>query len=169
MRVIDVSGPDINNGLGCRVTVWAAGCNHHCPGCHNPETWNYDQGDKLSDVEYKVFDKAKYDYISGLTFSGGDPLAQNTKSLIRLYKFIKKFKKKFPNKDIWIYSGDYYENLRKRFIIRLILRKCDVLVDGPFIIKERNIKLPFRGSNNQRIIDLNATRKNNEMTLLSIE
>ena len=154
MNVLTLTTPDIENGLGCRVTIWVAGCNRHCPGCHNKHTWAYDQGKPLlsEDVLNKIFQECKYDYIRGITISGGDPFDQSDESLNELLKFIELFKAKLPGKDIWIYSGGIYEDLMKNPIIKKILSYCDVLVDGPFIQEKKELDLDFRGSSNQRII-----------------
>ena len=156
MRVLTVTTPDIENGFGCRVTIWFAGCNRRCPGCHNPHTWDYNQGSNLFDEKVfdKIFEEVNKDYIQGITLSGGDPFAQNKESLKELLKFIKLYKLRFPEKDIWIYSGGLYEDFIKDDIIRDILLWSDVLVDGPFIQDKFVLDLPFRGSTNQRIIDL---------------
>ena len=156
MRVLTLTTPDIENGFGCRVTIWVAGCNRHCPGCHNPHTWAYNQGKKLISVEVllKIYEQVDKDYIQGITISGGDPFDQDEESLNDLLFFIKDFKINFPDKDIWIYSGGLYEDFIKNDIIREILLWSDVLVDGPFIQEKKLLDLPFRGSTNQRIIDL---------------
>lgn len=163
MKVLTITTPDIENGFGCRVTVWVAGCNRKCPGCHNPHTWNYNQGKELlsDEVMNKIFQKASYDYIQGITLSGGDPFDQDKESLEELLIFIKQFKLEYPNKDIWIYSGGLYEDFIKDDTIREILVWADVLVDGPFIQEKKILDLPFRGSTNQRIIDLNKSFLNN--------
>jgi len=156
MRVLTITTPDIENGFGNRVTIWFAGCNRHCPGCHNPHTWNYNQGKEL--LSDKVLDKimfeAGYDYIQGITLSGGDPFDQDEDDLKELLTFIKQFKLEYPDKDIWVYSGGFYEDFIKDDVIREILLWCDVLVDGPFIKDLKKLDLPFKGSTNQRIIDL---------------
>lgn len=156
MNVLTLTTPDIENGLGCRVTVWVAGCNRRCPGCHNPHTWDYNQGKRLLSVEVllPIFTELDKDYIQGITISGGDPLDQDEDSLRDLLYFVKVIKTKFPYKDIWIYSGGIYEELIKNETIQDILLWCDVLVDGPFIQEKKVLDLPFRGSTNQRIIDL---------------
>lgn len=156
MNVLTLTSPDIENGLGCRVTIWVAGCNRHCPGCHNPHTWDYNQGESLlsEKVLDKIFSEVDFDYIQGITISGGDPLDQKDSSLNDLLTFIKMFKEKYPKKDIWIYSGGIYEELIKNTIIKDILSYCDILVDGPFIQDLKQLDLPFRGSTNQRIIKL---------------
>ena len=156
MRVLTITTPDIENGFGCRVTIWVAGCNRHCPGCHNPHTWNYNQGKNLISVEVltKLYMEVDNDYIQGITISGGDPFDQDEESLKELLFFIKDFKMKFPTKDIWIYSGGLYEDFMKNDTIREILLWSDVLVDGPFIQELKLLDLPFKGSTNQRIIDV---------------
>ena len=156
MRVLTITTPDIENGLGCRVTVWVAGCNRHCPGCHNPHTWIYNQGKELlsDEVLDKIMYEAGYDYIQGITLSGGDPFDQDEESLKELLTFIKMFKLEYPSKDIWIYSGGLYEDFLKNDTIRDILIWSDVLVDGPFVQEKKLLDLPFKGSTNQRIIDI---------------
>ena len=159
MKVLTITTPDIENGFGCRVTVWVAGCNRRCPGCHNPHTWAYNQGKELlsDEVMDKIFYECGYDYIQGITISGGDPFDQDETSLTELLIFIKQFKLEFPDKDIWIYSGGLYEDFIKNDTIREILLWSDVLVDGPFKQELKVLDLPFRGSTNQRIIDLNKS------------
>lgn len=159
MKVLTITTPDIENGFGCRVTIWFSGCNRRCPGCHNPHTWDYNQGKPLLSKEVldKIYTEVDHDYIQGITLSGGDPFDQDEQSLKELLEFIKMFKFKYPNKDIWIYSGGLYEDFIKNDIIREILVWSDVLVDGPFIKELKQLDLPFKGSTNQRIIDLNKS------------
>lgn len=156
MKVLTLTTPDIENGFGCRVTIWFAGCNRRCPGCHNPHTWAYNQGEELlsEEVLNKIYSLVDKDYIQGITLSGGDPFDQNENSLKELLVFIKHFKINYPDKDIWIYSGDVFENLIKNPYKRELLKLCDILVDGPFIKEKQKTGLPFRGSDNQRIITL---------------
>ena len=153
MKYINITSPDVNNGEGCRVTIWFAGCPHHCPGCHNSSTWSYNQGKEMDDDFYeKIILLLKKPYIKGLTLSGGDPLGQSEEDLKELYNFVRWVKRKTPQKDIWIYTGYTKENLKG---VQLdILEYCDVLVDGPFIQELCDKTLPFRGSSNQRIIQL---------------
>ena len=156
MKVLTLTTPDIENGFGCRVTIWFAGCNRRCPGCHNPHTWAYNQGEELlsEEVLNKIYSLVDKDYIQGITLSGGDPFDQDEKSLKELLIFIKHFKINYPDKDIWIYAGGLYEDFIKNDIIREILIWSDVLVDGPFKQELKELDLPFKGSTNQRIIDL---------------
>lgn len=157
LRILDITSPDINNGNGCRVTVWFAGCPFKCVGCHNKESWDFNQGTQYTVQE--LFTKLKpildKEYIKGITFSGGEPLersVEDNKELFNLIFFIRENYK--DTKDIWIYSGNTFEELIKNKDKKNILLLCDVLVDGRFILEQRNITLPFRGSNNQRLIDL---------------
>ena len=153
-KVLTITHPDVENGTGCRVTIWASGCPHHCPGCHNKHTWEYGQGKNVFDVQEQIFEAVDKPYIKGITLSGGDPMGQSFPALQQLEIFIDDFKKEFPDKDIWIYSGDTIENLVLSFIKKRILMKCDTLVDGPFIQDLYDPDLEFRGSSNQRIINL---------------
>lgn len=152
--------PDIANGNGVRVTLWLPGCTHKCPGCHNSWTADFNQGKDFDIESYnKLVDILNKSYVDGLTISGGDPLDQSDEVLGELHKiivFLKADVKK--NFNIWIYSGYYKEDLIRESQ-KKILEVCDVLVDGPYIQEKRNIMLPFRGSENQRIWDL----KNNEI------
>lgn len=154
MKILNITSPDVNNGTGFRVTLWVAGCSHHCRGCHNPESWDYNQGKSLREVRKDLFDRLDKSYIQGLTLSGGDPLAQSRKSLLELYFLLRRIKKKFPNKDIWIYSGYTHEEILQDKFKKLVLSQCDVLVDGLYRYALRDTSLPFRGSSNQRIIYL---------------
>ena len=154
MKILNITSPDVNNGTGFRVTLWVAGCSHHCRGCHNPESWDYNQGKSIREVRKDLFDRLDKSYIQGLTLSGGDPLAQSRKSLLELYFLLRRIKKKFPNKDIWIYSGYTHEEILQDKFKKLVLSQCDVLVDGLYRYALRDTSLPFRGSSNQRIIYL---------------
>ncbi len=171
MRVLTLTTPDIENGFGCRVTIWFAGCNRRCPGCHNPHTWAYNQGKELlsEEVLNKIYSLVDKDYIQGITLSGGDPFDQDETSLEELLIFIKQFKINYPDKDIWIYSGGLYEDFLQNDTIREILIWSDVLVDGPFKQELKEIDLPFKGSTNQRIIDLKKSLYYNTVTEISVE
>ena len=121
MKILNITSPDVNNGTGFRVTLWIAGCSHHCRGCHNPESWDYNQGKPLREVRKDLFDKLDKSYIKGLTLSGGDPLAQSRRNLLELYFLLRRIKKKFPNKDIWIYSGYTHEEILQDKFKKLVL------------------------------------------------
>lgn len=148
-----ITVPDIANGTGCRVVLWVSGCNHHCIGCHNKETWDYTHGLLFNNDARTILDKwLQKSYISGLTLSGGDPLDRNEEELLEILDLCKSIKYKYPNKNIWIYTGYTFESLKGTQLE--ILKYCDILVDGPYIESLRDLSLPFRGSTNQRIINL---------------
>lgn len=162
LKVLDITAPDINNGLGCRVTLWVAGCKHHCKGCHNQWTWNFNQGKDFTFYRREIFEDLSEwldkDYIDGITFSGGDPLTQTDEALTELYDIITWVKKRYPEKNIWLFTGYTKEQLDEldNKIINKILNNIDVLVDGPYVEELRDIAhTPFRGSTNQRLIELN--------------
>ena len=150
MRIHKITYPDVNNGLGCRATLWVAGCSHHCKGCHNKETWSFMSG-KEFDEEYKqkLFDIISLPYIKGLTLSGGDPLDNYNDILLLLQEFYEKFG---DTKDVWLYTGytmkELFANGWKE-----ILWYVDYVVDGRYEEKERDISLAFRGSKNQIIYE----------------
>ena len=166
LRILDITAPDINNGIGIRVTLWVAGCNHHCPGCHNQWSWDFNQGKNFIEEQDFILSKLENwlsrDYVDGLTFSGGDPLCQDERGLISLLDIIKWVRLNFPTKTIWLYTGYVYEDIikdnddsRVNRLKKDILDNIDVLVDGPYKQELRDTShTPFRGSTNQRIIEL---------------
>lgn len=153
MKYLKITSPDIENGPGCRVTLWIPGCTHKCPGCHNAWTADYNQGQEFTQDTYEelcdILDKP---YIKGLTISGGDPLDQDAQTLIDLIQLCFDISLEYPTKDIWLYTGYYKEDLKDKQLE--LLNYIDVLVDGPFDIAKRDMTLPFRGSSNQRIINI---------------
>lgn len=162
---------DIANGIGIRTVLFVSGCRHHCKGCFQPETWNFSFGKNFTEeVEKEIIKSLDKDYIDGLTILGGEPFEpENQKSLL---PFLKKVKKAFPNKTIWAFSGYTYEELRgfKESISHCIytdemLSLIDVLVDGEFQEDLKNLSLQFRGSSNQRLIDMKQTLKSNKIIL----
>lgn len=165
-NVLTITTPDVENGTGCRVTIWTAGCQHYCRGCHNKHAWPYNQGKKLLSVKDQIFDEVNKPYIQGITLSGGDPLFQSQNALCDLRDFIEEFKEKFPDKDIWIYSGFTYEEIMSAISKKMIVEKCDVLVDGKFELELKDPDLAFRGSKNQRVIDIKKSIVNKEVITL---
>ena len=151
MRFHKITYPDINNGLGCRVTLWVAGCSHHCIGCHNANTWGFKSG-QVFDEEYKaeLFKVLEKPYIKGITLSGGEPLD----SLNDVCDLLEEIKEKHPSKDVWLFSGYTMEQIETSNKEK-VLQYIDVLVDGEFHINERDISLAFRGSRNQVIWEKN--------------
>ena len=148
MNYISVTYPDVNNGEGCRVTLWVAGCTHHCKGCHNPQSWNFKSGKLFTNkVKEELFKVLSYSYVKGLTLSGGDPLD----SFDDVLALVKEVKSVFVDKDIWLFSGYTIEEIKNNGYIE-ILSYIDVLVDGEFKLELKDLTLPFRGSSNQRIL-----------------
>lgn len=152
---------DIANGPGIRTTLFVTGCPILCEGCFNKEYQSKDFGDIWTKKEEDlIISYLNLEQISGLSVLGGEPLVQD----FNLLNLLKRAKKEKPKKDIWLWSGFCYEDLNKAQ--RQILEYVDVLVDGPFILKQKDLNLKFRGSKNQRIIDLNETRKQGSLVLL---
>ena len=155
MRYGQIRKYDIANGEGIRTTIFVIGCTHKCPECFNQEYQDFSAGSLWTNKETKqVIEYLNDDQVKGLTLLGGEPF-QNTKDLTEIVKEIKKH----SNKDIWIYSGYTYEDILDDPDKKKLLDLCDVLVDGLFINKLKNLKLKFRGSSNQRIIDIKKSNK----------
>ena len=173
LHIMAVTGPDINNGPGFRVTIWVSGCTHACPGCQNRHTWEYAKGHKLDDmVPYtnitykdKILNLIGDDHIDGVTISGGDPLDQSAQALEELAKFLYNIKKRYPEKSIWLYTGYLIEDLNN-YPHKEVIKNCDVIIDGPYVKEKRNITIPFRGSTNQRIIDVQKSFKENKICII---
>lgn len=153
-----VTKNDTANGPGIRVTVWFQGCPHHCTGCHNPETWNPDKGKPLTnELIEKILNEVDKPWVAGLTMSGGDPLAPY--NLSDAIKLAQKFRERFKDtKTIWLWTGySHYECLKKdRYEIYKYL---DVLIDGRFLEEQKDPRLKYAGSKNQRVIDIKQTLK----------
>ena len=154
----------VSNGLGVRTVLWISGCNIHCKNCHNQSTWDFNSGIPFTDdtMQEILYDLSK-PYIKGLTLSGGHPL--DPINAPEVLKIVKRVKMVFPNKDIWIYTGYVWEDIIKDDTLKEILKYTDVLVDGAYIDELRDISLAFRGSSNQRIIDVQKTLDSNEVVL----
>lgn len=162
MNYHDIKHCDMLNGSGLRVTLFVSGCDNKCKGCHNPSTWNPNSGIPFDNEAFnELIDSLDRNYISGVTLSGGDPMYPNNIECI--YSIIKSIREKFNNsKNIWIYSGYTYEYLMNRDeVTKEILGMSDVLVDGRFMIELKDDDIHYRGSKNQRIIDLKSSNVNN--------
>jgi anaerobic ribonucleoside-triphosphate reductase activating protein len=162
--VAPVEGDSIVDGEGLRIVIWFQGCPHHCPGCHNPESHAFKTGIKTSS-EKIIEDIKKIKDQDGITFSGGEPMSQ-PEALLAIAEYAKKAKL-----NVWSYTGYLYEDLLKmaeeKPVYKEILNIVDVLVDGPFILAERSLNLKFRGSRNQRIINVPKSLKTNKVVLIS--
>jgi anaerobic ribonucleoside-triphosphate reductase activating protein len=143
------------------VVLWLSGCSHHCPGCQNPETWDSRAGKKFTEKEKQLLIRLlKPDYIKGLTLSGGDPLFETSREDI--LKLTQEIRQIYPDKDIWMYTGYSFEEIKNLELMQYI----DVLIDGRYLAEQRDISLAFRGSINQKIIDVRKSLKINEIVEL---
>lgn len=152
MRYHNITKDDMLNGDGLRVVLWVAGCEHCCKGCQNPMTWDPDGGLMFDEAaKAEIFEQLDKSYIEGITFSGGDPLHYANRDGVRT--LAAEIKEKYPNKNIWLYTGDIWENIANHPLMKYI----DVLVDGEFEQDKKDATLLWKGSSNQRVIDVQAT------------
>lgn len=162
---------DIANGIGVRITLFVSGCTNHCKNCFQPQTWDFDFGEPFTEeTEEKLLEMLKPDYINGLTLLGGEPMEpQNQRALV---PFLKRVREAYPNKNIWCFTGFTYEVLKtdgshpRCEVTDEMLSLIDVLVDGRYVDELKDLTLQFRGSSDQRLIDMVKTRGNGEVTLL---
>ena len=160
---------DIANGIGIRTVLFVSGCTHHCKGCFQPETWDFDYGQPYTkETEQRILDSLAPSYIHGLTLLGGEPMEPDNQRALR--SLLRRLKAEYPTKTVWCYSGYTYEELTGESRARCeatdeMLLLIDVLVDGEFVLGQKNISLRFRGSENQRIIDLPKTRDQGTVVL----
>lgn len=164
MNYHNITHDDMNNGEGLRVVLWVAGCNHHCPECQNPQTWNPDGGIPFGPAERKeiVTELAK-DYISGLTLSGGDPLFPGNRKPV--YELVQDMKNLFPQKTVWLYTGYSWNVIQKVPDMKAILQYVDVLVDGEFDPLRADVSYPWAGSTNQLVINVHESIKEGRIVL----
>ncbi len=166
----EIKNCDIANGIGVRVTLFVSGCTNRCPGCFQPQTWDFDYGEPFtSETEEKLLDMLSPGFINGLTLLGGDPFEpENQRALT---PFLYRVRQRYPEKTVWAFTGFLYEDLLRDGshprceVTDNMLDLIDVLVDGPFIERLKDISLRFRGSSNQRLIDLNKTRDSGQIVL----
>lgn len=160
MRYHNITKEDMLNGDGLRVVLWFAGCDHHCKNCQNPITWDPEGGLVFDeDARQEIYDELDKDYISGITFSGGDPLYMGTRE--GLLELIKDIKEKYPEKTIWLYTGYMWEEICHLEHIRYL----DIVVDGRFVEELKDNNLPWKGSSNQRVIDVKMTQELGKIVL----
>lgn len=171
MNYANIKYYDIANGEGVRTSLFVSGCRHHCKDCFNEMAWAFNYGKPFTrEDEDQIISSLEPYYIKGLTLLGGEPMeAENQEALL---PFLKRVKASYPNKTIWIYSGFTLEEILGEVpsraatpIAKEILALCDILVDGRFILEQKDISLQFRGSRNQRIIELKPTLESGEITL----
>ena len=164
MRYHNITKDDMLNGDGLRVVLWVAGCAHACPGCHNPETWDAAGGIPFDQAaKDELFAELEKDYVSGVTFSGGDPLFPANRETVGA--LCREIRQRFPDKTIWLYTGYRWEQIEELELIDTV----DVLVDGRFEQALADTALRWRGSANQRLIDVQRTRAAHEIILLDKE
>lgn len=152
MKYHNITKDDMLNGDGLRVVLWVSGCNHCCKDCQNPLTWDKDSGlvfdESTKEEIYTELDKS---YISGLTLSGGDPL--HPANIPEITEFVSEVRSKYPNKTVWLYTGGLWEDIYNLPVVK----NLDVLVDGEFVVALKDVKLLWKGSSNQRVIDVQKT------------
>lgn len=182
MNYHNITYPDQNNGDGLRIVLWVAGCEHHCANCQNQQTWNPQSGIPFDEnAMNEIRNELKKDYISGITFSGGDPL--HPKNVQNVLKIVYEIRVSYPNKNIWLYTGytweeiwikdniktgDKIKDMREKTIRNLrrqVVRMCDVLIDGRYVDELRDVSLHWRGSSNQRVINVQETLKQKQIVL----
>ena len=161
MNYATIKNCDIANGPGVRISLFVSGCTHHCKGCFNEVAWDFDYGEPFTQQTVQtILDMMKPGYIKGLTLLGGEPFEpQNQGPIVEL---LRQVKKTYPQKSIWAFSGYLYEKITSHTlgdwaVTQEFLSYLDVLVDGPFVEEKKNLALRFRGSENQRLIDMPAT------------
>ena len=160
MNYHNITVDDMLNGDGLRVVLWVAGCDHHCPGCQNPQTWDACSGIAFDEAaKDELFSALARDYISGVTFSGGDPLFPGNRETVGA--LIRRIRQTMPDKTIWLYTGSLFEEIRDLPFVPLI----DVIVDGPYIQAQRDTQLHWKGSANQRVIDVQETLRLGKLVL----
>ena len=170
MNYGEIKNCDIANGIGVRVTLFVSGCTNHCEGCFQPETWDFGYGKAFTgETEDHILELLDADYIDGLTVLGGEPFEpENQRALL---PFLCRVKEKFPDKTIWAFTGFTYKTLLRQGshpnceVTEDLLSLVDVLVDGRFEQDRKDITLRFRGSSNQRVIDLDASRRDGQLTM----
>ena len=171
MNYCNIKNCDIADGPGVRVTLFVSGCTNHCKGCFQPETWDFNYGEPFTkETEDKLIAMLEPHYIAGLTLLGGDPFEPSNQRA--LLPFVKRVRETCPDKTIWAYSGFTYEELRtdgshpRCEVTDELLGLLDVLVDGRFVEEKKDLRLRFRGSSNQRIIDVKRTLASGGVVLL---
>lgn len=177
MNYHNITYPDQNNGDGLRIVLWVAGCEHHCANCQNQQTWNPQSGIPFDEnAMNEIRNELKKDYISGITFSGGDPL--HPKNVQNVLKIVYEIRVSYPTKNIWLYTGYTWEQIMHPVITDInseqlkmlqmrkeLVSKCDVLIDGRYVDELRDISLHWRGSSNQRVINVQETLKQKQIVL----
>ena len=182
MNYIEIENESVCNGDGLRVVLWCSGCSLHCRGCQNPQTWDATSGILFDNqAKEEIFEQLSKPYIAGLTLSGGHPLEDY--NVEEIYKLVKEVKEKFPKKTIWLYTGFEWNSLMSKVyqptfpnkdsehIIEIhkkrqeIISLCNIVVDGEYIDEQKDLTLKWRGSSNQRVIDVKQSIKQGKVVL----
>ena len=172
MNYMMIRTDDMLNGEGLRVVLFCTACDHCCKNCHNPETWQASNGKFFDDnAKLQIFNELEKEYISGLTISGGDPL--NINNLKDVCNLCEEVKEKYPDKTIWLYTGFTWEDIieeinawhQDELTLSQIIKNIDVLVDGKFVQELADVKYPWAGSTNQKVIDVKKSLEQNEVVL----
>ena len=169
MNYATIKNCDIANGPGVRISLFVSGCTHHCKGCFNEVAWDFDYGEPFTQQTIRtILDMMKPGYIKGLTLLGGEPFEPENQGPI--VELLRQVKKAYPQKSIWAFSGYLYEKITSHTlgdwaVTQEFLSYLDVLVDGPFVEEKKNLVLRFRGSENQRLIDMPATLASGKIVL----
>ncbi len=166
----EIKNCDIADGIGVRVTLFVSGCTNRCPGCFQPQTWDFQYGKPFTEqTERELLDMLAPGYINGLTLLGGEPFEpENQRALV---PFLRRVRQAYPDKTVWAFTGNTYETLLRQGshprceVTDEMLGLIDVLVDGPFVENLHEVGLRFRGSSNQRLIDMNKTREKGQVVL----
>lgn len=162
MNYHEIKNNNMLNGEGLRVILFLSGCDHKCRGCHNPQTWDYCSGVLFDEtIKQELFNKLSQDHIDGVTLSGGDPFSKMNIQEVTL--LIHDIKEKFPNKTVWVYTGNTFEFIKENYYYALC--NVDVLVDGKFVQELADINYEWAGSTNQRVIDVQKTLEQGEIIL----
>lgn len=155
---------DISNGPGVRVSIFMQGCEFHCKNCFNPETWDFTKGKEFTDKTIeRIISLSEKEYIEGLSILGGEPM--HPKNIDNTTRLAKAFKEKYPNKSIWVWSGFLFDVLKDKEVIQYI----DVLVDGQYKDELHDFRLKYRGSSNQRVIDVKKSLKTGKVSLVKLD
>ncbi len=171
MNYCELKLNDVANGPGVRVSLFVSGCTHHCKGCFNEESWDFAAGEEFTvETIDTIIESLKPDYVQGLTLLGGEPFERiNQQGLLPL---LRRFKKEFPGKDVWCFTGYLFDKDILGHMCKVweetpeFLSMIDVLVDGEFILEQRNLMLKFKGSENQRTIDVKKSLETGDIVLL---
>ncbi len=160
MRYNLIRKMDISNGPGVRVSIFMQGCAFHCKNCFNSETWDFNGGKEFTDETInKVLELCNKDYIKGLSILGGEPM--HPTNIAGTTKLAKAFKEKYPNKTLWVWSGFIFEQLKDKDVLKYV----DVLIDGQYVDELHDPRLKWKGSSNQRVIDVQKTLKENKIVI----